>query len=358
MGYSGNRVSKPVSMGDISSAVGYSSLDLGTLITSGIIKWWSKAKPFQYSAIAFNEDDGVTTKTRVAARKEANQGFNLGTMYSSAAAALNAAIALGENVFAWSYQRPTSYFRMLDFDGYDSSKNDYDNCPFKYRPEYSSVYDNETLPFGGIMELDWDASDFATLDGWYLGVAFRHEDSTTTNYYTFDTTGSDYSIPASYFVNLGTYHFCVFFTNKSKAITDATSAASFYLTPLPYAGTVTRGSGSGITFASSGTLNINTATKKSISGVRVRSSGRPRTITNVTFVYRTSASRVWSNASTGEADSTSFDYIDVTTSGYSVGTLIFSGSGMTSGRFYMRFYRGGSRDYIELVPRQDIILPQ
>ena len=355
MAFESNIVSKPISMGDISNAVNYSSLDLGTLITKGVIKYWSKAKPFEYNAIAFNEDDGITLKTRVAARKAANQGFNLGTMYSTAAAALDAAIALGSNVFAWSYQRPTSYFRMLDFDGYESNKDNYNNCPFKYRPEFTSLYDNDTLSFNSILEADWDASDFATLDGWKIGIAFRREGANSTTYFTLD---KNTSVSASYFLTTGTYHFCVFFTNVSKAIDGNATAASFYLTPLPYAGAVTKQSGNGVTFLNSGVLDINLAARKTISGVVLGSLGRGRRITQVAFVYRTSASRVWSSAGSGEGDGNTYDAIDLDADGYTVGSVIITGSGMTSGNFYVRFVINGVQTYLQLIPRQDIILPQ
>lgn len=356
MAFSNNIVTKPVTNSDISNAVNYASGDIKVLIQNGTIRWWSKAKPFQSSDDAFNEDDGVTTITRVAARKAANQGMNIGTMYSSAAAALDAAIALGDNVFAWSYIRPTSHFRYLDFDGYDASRDNYRHCPFMYRPTYTVLNDNDPLDFlGSVLQPDWAASDFASLDGWVLGMAFRLEGSRTTSYFTFDKTTD---VPSSYFLTAGKYHFCVFFTNVSKSISDGAQAESFYLTPLPYT-SVQRVLGTGIIFNSSGTYDVNLAGRKSVSGVNIGSTGRGRRITQVQFVFRTSASRVWSSAGTGEGDGNSYDAIDIPLDGgYAIASVIVTGTGMTSGSLYMRFVYNGRQDYLQLIPRSDIVMPQ
>lgn len=320
MGYSNNIVSKPISMGDISSAVGYSSLDLGTLITRGIIKWWSKAKPFQYSAIAFNEDDGVTTKTRVAARKEANQGFNLGTMYQSASACLNAAIALGNNVFAWSYQRPTSYFRMLDFDGYDSSKNDYDNCPFKYRPDSNKLYTGDVWDINTTsVEPNWSVSDFATLEGWKLCLIFRRPNDTLenqTSYFTFDKTTE---LSASDMTGTGeTYNCCIAFAQNSKDIDEDRISNFFYLTPLPYF-QITRASGCPVSLTS-----CNLIDNTSANNIVMTAIGQNRTITDIQAVWRKSITgNAWSTPSTGEANgSIIIDTHEISTSGT---TLLYNG---------------------------------
>lgn len=49
MGWSNHVMTAPIGMGDISTAVGYSSLDLGTLITNGTINKWAKYKPQKVS---------------------------------------------------------------------------------------------------------------------------------------------------------------------------------------------------------------------------------------------------------------------------------------------------------------------
>lgn len=344
MSINGGIVTAPVSNGDLATALNYASGDIRALYTYGVINWWSKAKPFNSS---WHESD--KSKTREQARKEVNQSFDIGSMYSSASAALDAAIALGTNVFAWSYVRPQTNKRYLDMDGYNMNKDNYTNCPFKYRPQFNAVYDGDTLPIDGQLEFDWSASDFATLDGWNLGVAFRREGTNITTWFTLDTTTS---IPSTYFSVTGTYHFCIFFTNVSKAINANDLGASFYLTPLPYAGAVTRGSGSGVTISSSGEYGADFPTRKTINGIILRSLGRGRRITNVQFVWRTSASRVWSSAGSGEGDGNSYDAIDIPLeSTHEFGIVSVTGSGMLSGNLYMRFYINGGQDYLLLVPK-------
>ena len=89
----------PVGMGDISAAVGNTSGDLGTLITSGTINKWARYKPIQHSAVGF-----VTE----AQRRAANFGISASEYSIPQLAA--------EPLNGWTYARPTTgYFRMADF---------------------------------------------------------------------------------------------------------------------------------------------------------------------------------------------------------------------------------------------------
>lgn len=107
----------PIGMGDISQAVGYSSLDLGTLISSSSssINKWAKYKP-----VRCNNWGIISAQERAVA----NYGLSIpGAGYGSIAGS-NGMIA---NLASadWTYLRPrggsnNEPFRMLDFDGYRS----------------------------------------------------------------------------------------------------------------------------------------------------------------------------------------------------------------------------------------------
>ena len=89
----------PVGMGDISAAVGNTSGDLGTLITSGTINKWARYKPIQHSAVGF------VTEVQ---RRAANFGISASEYSSPQLAA--------EPLNTWAYARPlTGYFRKADF---------------------------------------------------------------------------------------------------------------------------------------------------------------------------------------------------------------------------------------------------
>ena len=92
---------KPIGLNEIADLLECSK-DVGSCCTSININIWSKRKPFEYDSPE-TPDDGVL---------EAN---NCGLNFIGARATSTAAINLG----AWFYRRPTSWFRLTDFAGYD-----------------------------------------------------------------------------------------------------------------------------------------------------------------------------------------------------------------------------------------------
>ena len=120
MPWNGNThiMTAPVGLGDISQAVHYSSLDLGTLITNGIINAAARLKPIAYPAW------GILTEAQ---RRSRNCGMSM-DRYGSLNTMYSAAVAIAPGTVAWTYERPRGVsgsinepFRVLDFDGYDEN---------------------------------------------------------------------------------------------------------------------------------------------------------------------------------------------------------------------------------------------
>lgn len=106
MGWKNNKMTKPIGMGDISRAVSYGSLDLGTLIANGTIKQMAKYKPVRHSEV------GILNETQRAA-----------TRYGFGSALPQLPMSAAEPQNDWVYLRPrgisnNEWYRMLDFDGY------------------------------------------------------------------------------------------------------------------------------------------------------------------------------------------------------------------------------------------------
>ena len=112
MSWDGRKMTKPIGMGDISNAVAYGSLDLGTLIANGNIKPMAKYKPVRRPEI------GVLNETQ---RAYTRYGF--ATISDSSLPQLPMSEAEPKN--DWVYKRPqgvdnnnNEWYRALDFDGY------------------------------------------------------------------------------------------------------------------------------------------------------------------------------------------------------------------------------------------------
>lgn len=108
-------VVKPVGMGDISTALGVASLDLGTLCQAGTINMFAK-----YKSVKLNTFD-VTGRTSGSTYWKAYNekcGITIPT-YTSESALVSGLL----NSPLWSHDYPTGGtqypFRMLDFDGYN-----------------------------------------------------------------------------------------------------------------------------------------------------------------------------------------------------------------------------------------------
>lgn len=104
MGHNNGIITKPINVrADIAYVLGENSGDVGTLCTSNNIKEWSAHKPVEHSS------PGITTDQKFA---ELKYGLLPGEKLVST-------ITSGYDGFYWKYQKPTTWFRVLDFDGYN-----------------------------------------------------------------------------------------------------------------------------------------------------------------------------------------------------------------------------------------------
>lgn len=98
MGYANGILTAPLSLGDIATALGTTSLDLGTLCTSPAIDKWARYKPIVHHNIGYVSEAG---------RRLENYGLSA-TRFQQAGRCIMPA-------YAWEYTRPSSHFRALDF---------------------------------------------------------------------------------------------------------------------------------------------------------------------------------------------------------------------------------------------------
>ena len=103
------KVTAPVSLYDVMTALGESKEDVGTLCTSDKINRWAKYKPYRIN------QPGDISDTQ---RKYVNFGLTMPTIYNSKAELI---AGLRNNGGSWGYDRPTDtdWHRITDFDGYN-----------------------------------------------------------------------------------------------------------------------------------------------------------------------------------------------------------------------------------------------
>lgn len=111
MGWNGNLLTAPISIGDVSTACHYSSNDLGSCIKNGgdNINVMAKYKPVKFNKPTLSAAERESVRYGMSAPPNFVPSTNNGTLPP-----------------AWTYNRPTAgapneWFRMLDFDGYDEN---------------------------------------------------------------------------------------------------------------------------------------------------------------------------------------------------------------------------------------------
>lgn len=276
MAWNGTIMTKPIGIGDISRAVGNSSLDVATLIAKGSIKKWALHKPVMLITGYDTPKDISSDSTWETYMKNyvrsvsdnsvlAPYGLLVGTstnIYEISGETPNAAVD-------WVYQQPpeTGSFhrRMLDFNGYTNTPNTPMDGPDDftyYRNTDSSntfrivVYDGEagstSIPISELF-------DTTTLGDYNLMVTFKAgnlwyytimDDSLADAvspgggeiYYTLPT-----NFPSNSSVSNGTYQGYVcgikvtdsqggrLYTDTWNTFTDATMQNSYLKIPLPFA---------------------------------------------------------------------------------------------------------------------------
>lgn len=229
--------------GDIQKALGTSETDLGSLCRHDNITMWAKHKPVRHSTL------GILTLEQL---RSTNCGLQF-TRYTSPVACLNAAIALGANTLAWSYNKPRGMagiynepYRQVDFDGYDRNEI----CPFREMrlyPENSyyidlvqfQEYQSAPKTNDAIQNEDLGTT-LATLTNVYVGFICREKNvSTGERYITMDrctqpSTGA-WWLPST-FMSVGKEYDCAFFFSGESLDSrdDIARTNTFFLLPYPY----------------------------------------------------------------------------------------------------------------------------
>ena len=129
MSLSNGILSAPISIAEVAQCLGVSSQDLGTLCLSTAINEKSKHKPFQNTS---------ATKMTEAQRRAANYGHAF-MSYDTPGAAI-AAVAAGTN---FVYTRPYTWYRLLDFDGYNHNAGNWFDCT----PYSSTIHQSQSITF-------------------------------------------------------------------------------------------------------------------------------------------------------------------------------------------------------------------
>jgi hypothetical protein len=112
MGYSNGIVTDPVSVYDIRNAVGHSSGDLDTLISSGTINKWAKYKPVRRQGTEFqNQWDSSARKWKNTATWWKCDGLcgmttQVSTEFGSITNSSSWAYKLINGLLGWAYQKP------------------------------------------------------------------------------------------------------------------------------------------------------------------------------------------------------------------------------------------------------------
>lgn len=215
------KMKAPVSTGDISEAVHYSSLDLGELITEGKINKWAKYKPVKHQELGFL--NSVYNQ-----RRTCDQGFVCGALADKIAITdllrcFNNAIASEAD---WDYERPTgtigvSPYRAFDFlndEGHTSSSlygyNELAKCPFNVAAP-GSAYDPEVpapenradyylmwqYTSEEISLIDFESFGTSYPSSWYWAVLYKTPNQSSSSdpeiAYLTTTKGGNTKIPVS-----------------------------------------------------------------------------------------------------------------------------------------------------------------
>lgn len=346
MGYSGGLVTAPVGMGDISSAVHYSSLDLGTLITNGTINPGAKYKPVAY------DNWGILTEAQ---RQAHNCGLSM-VGYNSLNALWAAAMNMSPGVLAWHYERPRGVsgvikenFRILDFDGYDENSVFAFQYSVKPNPTSSStvVITNEDIMLTArcIEKSDLKGNGDAAPHGTYLNIsnynlAVAIAESTASGPQWVKTfAGSDIPLTIT-LPNAGasnkTYKIVMFFTNQTFNGETTNKSGNYVLSAYPLISVQYIATNSVV---ASGVMN---SARTSIA-VTIRAASAAFTVDHLAIR--------WSEGGTMQEKTiprTSGITITTTDATYSVG----NNDGWAAGtEFYLRVYTTASayQDYILIV---------
>lgn len=234
MTLSGKRLKKPITVAEIGSCIGSSSKDVGTLVLHSNVNMWSRKKPVHISSPEPNRSLEWWKGT------ENNCGINPPARVSTFAA-VKALYDGGLN--GWSYTKPATYYRMLDFDGYYHDATPQING-LKAPPTILSG--NDISVSVGIRESDLDSSgsgsldmseitvDGVSLNNWYIGIALFENDTRHIGHIATNRglQAQEYTYPTNDSM-IGKSYTIVPFYSKVMLSKDSGNATEGALMPLP-----------------------------------------------------------------------------------------------------------------------------
>lgn len=139
-------ITAPVSISDVNSVLGHGSTDLGTLCLSDKINKWSFYKPVDKKQLYKMSDSDYFS---------VDDGFAIPRFNS----ARNAWSAIVNDTAEWTYIKPSSYFRLADFDGYNHNAETWFNIQLIGS---SSVELGSTVHFTMNTNVSWLVNNFNT----------------------------------------------------------------------------------------------------------------------------------------------------------------------------------------------------
>ena len=166
MSVTNNVISAPVSIHDVNSVLGHGSTDLGTLCQSGKINKWSFHKPVDKNQLTvLNDNDYFSV----------DDGFAIPRFNS----ARDAWSALANGSVEWVYNKPSSYFRLTDFNGYDHNAEAWFNLSIVGPSSVelgSSVHFNMNTDVGWLVNNFYTFKQYINLSGGVLDFGFLLRD--------------------------------------------------------------------------------------------------------------------------------------------------------------------------------------
>ena len=164
------RLKRPITVDEIGKCIGSTSKDVGTLVLHPNVQMWSRKKPVHNTGPHPTHADwwkGVENNCGIKAPNRVSTFAAVKALYDG-----------GLN--GWSYIKPTTWYRMLDFDGYYH----YATPEINGLDAPANILSSENIAVSvGKRESDLDADgsgsldmkditiDGISLDNWYVGIA-------------------------------------------------------------------------------------------------------------------------------------------------------------------------------------------
>ena len=152
-------ITAPVSIADVSAAIGHNSYDLGTLCQSPNIKMWSKYKPVKWANLLV-----VHTNSKWWKAEDGKCGIDFTNAKASNYTDIISKFT-SDGLNGWKYNPPTggTYpFRLLDFENYLHTAE----------PMIGGVYVPQKVAQNGTLGVSYDYNEAETVDGVPASLTF------------------------------------------------------------------------------------------------------------------------------------------------------------------------------------------